>query len=216
MPNREIPSIPIDDPEWEPVFDSLTEDLTCIDEGCISFDLVDFNEETNIVTFNATFFNFNADNSDNLVIYLLYTDLARGILPHGHDGLMKIEQFDVVLYPFVALSHGDKGDSKIPEELYLFFEKEISFHLDEGADFYVGFTLVATQDVNTLSMVIDSPKPVYEDGEQEGDDGTGGGGGNGAQRGTPDSSGNTGQNGDEEDNSTQVGDPNGNPPLRSP
>ncbi len=173
-PNREPPpSIPIEDPKWEPVFNSFTDKMTCIDEGCMSFELKDFDPDTQIATFKGTFFNFNADKSDELSIFLLFTDLANGIVPVTPDGMMKLDKFDTVAYTFIAFNHDENEKLNIPESMYLYFEREFSFHLEYGSDFYVGISLLPFKDVHNLShYTIDEYTATKDDHEgSTGDDG---------------------------------------------
>ncbi len=145
------PSIPIEDPVWEPVFDSFTDKMTCIGEGCMSFELKEFDIEAQTVTFKGTFFNFNADKSAELSIFLLFTDLANGIIPVTPDGMMKLDQFDTVAYPFFAFNHDENEKLNIPESMYLYFEREFTMHLEVGSDFYAGHTLVPFKHIHDLS-----------------------------------------------------------------
>lgn len=151
-PNREPPpSIPIEDPVWEPVFSAFTEKMTCIDEGCLAFELKEFDTETQIATFKGTFFNFNADKSDELSVFMLFTDLANGVVPVIPDGMMKLDRFDTVAYTFIAFNHEENEKLNIPDSMYLYFEREFSFHLEYGSDFHVGITLMPFNDVHNLS-----------------------------------------------------------------
>lgn len=145
------PSIPIEDPVWEPVFDNFTDKMTCIGEGCMSFELKEFDIEAQTVTFKGTFFNFNADKSDELSIFLLFTDLANGIVPVTPDGMMKLDEFDTVAYPFYAFNHDENEKLNIPESMYLYFEREFTIHLKVGSDFHAGFTLVSFKHIHDLS-----------------------------------------------------------------
>ena len=173
-PNREPPpSIPIEDPVWEPSFSCLTDKVTRIDEGCMSFELMDFDFETQIATFKGIFYNFNADKSDELSIFLLFTDLANGIVPVTPDGMMKLDEFDTVAYSFFAFNHEENEKYNIPESMYLYFEREFSFHLEYGSDFYVGISLMPFKDVHNLSHYkIDQYVTAKDDNDSStGDDG---------------------------------------------
>jgi hypothetical protein len=187
-PQREMPEqFIIEDPDWEPAFDSLVNEPTCINEGCIRFKLEDFNEEERIATFKGTFFNPNKDSMKNLTVLLVITQTARGITPIEYEGMWKLDEFDTVAYPCYAFSYSN-NEEQTPGSMYCYFEREISFLLEEGSDFNVDYEIVALYDKNDLSYTIDVPDPYHEDNEtgSEGEGGSGDGrtgGTNGAQSG---------------------------------
>jgi hypothetical protein len=163
LPEREIPeSIPIEDPVWEPRFVCLTEEPTCLDEGCMFFELTSFDTETLEANFRATFFNPNADDLRHLTVFLILDDLARGIVPVTPDGYMKLDKFDIEAYPYFAFNAENNVESDTPELMYCYFQRDITFHLEEGSDFFVGFKLMPYIDQHVISVVGEDYLPAID------------------------------------------------------
>ena len=102
----------------------------------------------------------------------MFTDLANGIVPIMPDGMMKLDEFDTVAYSFFAFNHEENEKLNIPESMYLYFEREFSFQLEYGSDFYVGFTLVPFKDVHHLTnYTIDEYATAQDNHEGSNDDG---------------------------------------------
>ena len=175
LPEREPPeTIIIDDPTWEPAFDCLIDEPECIDEGCMTIVLKDFDPESRIVSFKCTFFNPNQEAKKTLTVFFYVTDVARGIAPVDPDGYMPIGRFETEVYPYYAFSSANNTDHETPGSMYVYFEREISFTLEEGADFFVEYTLIAMEDTQNLSYLIDIPDPIHEENENGNEDEGGG------------------------------------------
>ena len=176
IPERVIPpSTPIRDPEWNPVFDCLTQNETCIDDGCMSFNLKGFEKDTLKADFTGTFFNPNAENFNKLTVFMIITETSLGVDVLNPDGMAKLDEMSTAEYPYFAFSNDNNpGDNNIPGTMYCYFERNISLSLVKGCDFYISYTLIPVIDQHDVSWVIDPPDPVDQD---TGDDGDGRNGG---------------------------------------
>ena len=163
LPERIIPeSIPIEDPVWQPRFVCLTEEPVCVDEGCMFFELTSFDMETLNADFRVTFFNPNTEDLRHLTVFLILDDIARGIVPVTPDGYMKLDKFDIEAYPYFAFNAENNVESDTPELMYCYFQRDITFHLEEGSDFFVGFELMPYIDQHVISVVDEDYLPAID------------------------------------------------------
>jgi len=176
IPERELPpSTPIEDPEWDPAFDCLTQNGKCIDEGCINFEKAGFDIDTLKVDFDATFFNPNAENFDRLTVFLVITGTSMGVQALNPDGMMKLDEMSTIEYPYFAFNNNNNpGDNNIPGTMYCYFERNISFSLVKGCDFYVSYEIIPVIDQHDVSWVINPPDPSDEEAGEGGEGRNGG------------------------------------------
>ena len=216
IPERIIPpSLPVDDPDWRPTFGCLTDTPTCIDEGCIEFTVENLDLENLKVDFNATFFNWNAENFNALTVFLVVTSTTVGVESLNPDGMIKLDEKDTIEYPYYAFSNDNNpGDNEIPGTMYCYFERDISFSLEVGCDFCVTYVLMPVIDQHDLSYNIDLPGRAVDPGANTGDDHRSGSREEDGQPTSPPTGQNNNHNDDDDDDNTPP--VNVNPPLKKP